>query len=163
MNYEIFMQRVMRRTGIEDEVFAQKVVVATLEVLGQRLPEVNLEVVAAQLPALFEEALWSVSAYERFEPEYFYEQVGRRTGVETRFALEHAQVVCQVLAEALNAQGRTHLCMHLPERWCALFTRREHSHPPGEKRRRSSARQTLAEGQPGSARRLSEGYSPESG
>ncbi|MBA2661929.1 MAG: DUF2267 domain-containing protein [Bradymonadaceae bacterium] len=155
MNYEIFMQRVMRRSGIDDEAFAHKVVVATLEVLGQRLPEVNLEVVAAQLPAPFEEALWAVAAYQRFEPEQFYEQVGLRTGVQTRFALEHAQVVCQVLTEALNEQGRTHLCMHLPQQWCELFTRREHTFPPSESRRRRG-QHTLAGGHSGSSRPLSE-------
>ncbi len=86
-------------------------------------------------------------------------RIAHRAGVPVGFAREHAQVVCQVLSEAVGVEGRQHLRVHLPRAMADLFTPRAtssppptHIHPhhvePGEGR-------TLASGRPGSTNPLS--------
>lgn len=160
MNQEIFLQRVMRRTGIDQEELADRTIRATLEVLGERLPAVDVEPIAAQLPEAYVEPFERFSReYERynvFEVEAFFARVGQRTGVETRFAMEHVQVVCQVLTECLDEEGRGHLHINLPDSWSALFYAREHRIRTDNGRGRQAPGQTLADGRPGSSRPLNE-------
>src|SRR5690349_19242727 len=64
----------------------------------------------------------------------FVDEVMTRSGLERRAqaerAIEHGEVVCQVLAEALPEATLTHVRNQLPEPLAELFTPRLHYAPP---------------------------------
>jgi hypothetical protein len=90
----------------------------------------------------------------KFYPEELYRAVSRSLDLPLCLAMEHAQVVCQVFAEALNTQGRELLDEALPRDWRELFEPRPTYVPPPKPDH--SDKRTLATGTPGSATPLSE-------
>lgn len=158
MRYEAFIDEVCWRAGLQDDrALAERGVAATLEMIGERLPSVDANGVADHLPAPLGAAIRRRRRHGEFAVEELFEHVREAEGVGLGFAVEHARVVCQVLAEILDAEGRTHLQHGLPPEWVTLFTPREsvtpEPPPPGPPPGHGS---TLASGRPGSRRPLSE-------
>jgi uncharacterized protein (DUF2267 family) len=90
-----------------------------------------------------------------------YAEAARREGVDLGFAMEHAQVVFQVLAQALEPELVSRLRRHLPPDIGALLRPRHvpedapphvHAHPAHQ----TPPRQTLSGARPGTAEPISE-------
>jgi uncharacterized protein (DUF2267 family) len=150
---------VAERAGIEPEA-AATVVEATLTALAERLLDLDARALAARLPPSWASLLARGGSGD-FDPDGLYTRVRLKTGLTPGQALERAQVVCQVLALALDETGRKHLALHLPPEWHPLFTPRAASAPPfalhGASRRRMvpGVGTTLASGHPGPRHPLS--------
>jgi len=158
MEYEAFLTRVAELGGLPDRSDALRATTATLGVLGERLVDEEVGVLTMDLPSQIA-ALLARHAPRggEFDVHTFFERVASREGTSVGQALEHAQVVCEVLAANLSAEHRHRLMAHLPDDWRELFS------PPS----RAGVRErfvhderhphnTLAEGRPGSATPLSE-------
>lgn len=161
MSYERFIDAVSWRCGFEERAPAERAVEATLRVLAERLDEADARAVARQLPPRLASLMRADEHGAEFGLADLYDRVARLEGVNRSFAAEHAQVVCQVLCDYLDDEGRKHLRVHVPPEIADLFTPRppaaplraedrpRHRAPPGSGR-------TLASGRPGSSRPLSE-------
>jgi uncharacterized protein (DUF2267 family) len=159
MNDESFVGEVCWRSGISSRARAERAIEATVELIAERLPARDAEALAGRLPARLAALLRKVTAHGDFGVAELFEHVKNREPVGLGAAVEHAQVVCQVLAEALDDEGRQFLHARLPADWAALFVRRETTsldRPPGP----AGYGNTLATGRPGSRRPLSEAAPP---
>jgi len=158
VEYEAFLARVGELGGLPDRSGALRATTATLGVLSERLVDEEIGVLTIDLPSQIG-ALLSRRAPcgGDFGVNTFFERVARREGTSVGQALEHAQIVCEVLAANLSAEHRHRLIAHLPDEWRELFS------PPS----RAGVRErfvhqehhphnTLAEGRPGSSNPLSE-------
>lgn len=155
MNEEQFVSQVASRAVLPLEGQAEGAIEVTLEVLGRHLPDPHTEQVARRLPGSIAQFLRRMRYENDVEPDDFYREVSQRAGVPIGFAREHAQVVCQVLAEAVGVEGRQHLRVHLPAAMADLFTPRRRSYPPPPHMHphlvEPGQGRTLASGQPGSS------------
>lgn len=160
MKYEPFVAEVAARLGLSVRSEAEHAIDATLSVLGAHLPEPHAAAVTKQLPIELAQMLHGRSYRGDVELADFYAEVREAEGVPMGFAMEHALVVCQVLAEAVDLEARKHLSVHAPRSMAPLFTLRsmpaaapphlsEHIVLPG-------SGHTLASGRPGSEHPLSE-------
>jgi uncharacterized protein (DUF2267 family) len=104
MSYQGFVLEVAERLGWSERD-AEHAVATVLEVLGQRLRDVDAEAVAAQLPGELGRRL--VAA--RYEGGFDVSEFQRRISVDD--PLRASRAVCQVLAETLDEQGRAQLRM----------------------------------------------------
>lgn len=112
MSYQRFIDKVQQRAGLTHRDLAHTTVVATLVVLGERLREVDRRAIADQLPAELAEAMNNPgdTTYEipvAADLETFIDRLAHHT--TARVKVEQLRAVCQVLAETLNEQARTHL------------------------------------------------------
>lgn len=160
MRYEEIVERVRDRGGFEDEAEAARAIAATLATLRQRLVDDEAEAVARALPDVFAEILRR-GAYEGdFDADELIRRVQAREAVPRAFAREHAQVVCQALADAMRGDALDRLLKHLPAELAELFAPRPQSTPPAAPERHDAtppgSGATLATGRPGSKRPLSE-------
>lgn len=127
------INRVGVLTGLSDRDHIERAIEATMEVLA----EYELK--------------------SDYDPMRFYHEISEREGTSLGFAMEHAQVVLQVVAELIGEEDRQHLVRHLPEELERLVRPpirepglAEHEHP--------GRGTTLASGQPGSQTPLSEAH-----
>jgi uncharacterized protein (DUF2267 family) len=131
MEYADFVEQVRARTGFDSDRDARRAVEATLEVLGQHLPVSDREEVCRKVPGEIAQILRRRRYDGDVDAEMFFELVGELEGVAIGFALEHADVVCQVLAESSGAEGRAHLTLGVSPSMKWLFEpRRRSSTPP---------------------------------
>ncbi len=162
MDYAEFLHQVRTRTGLAHDREARRAAAATLEILGQHLPGNDRDAVCRQVPAEIAQLLRRRHYDGDIEADDFFELVSELEGVGIGFALEHAEVVCQVLADAVDAEGRRHLTVNVLPSLARLFEPRgtpspvpshvhDHAVVPGEGH-------TLASGHPGSYRPISEAH-----
>jgi uncharacterized protein (DUF2267 family) len=163
MTYESFMGEVSWRSGVDSRQRIERAIQATLEIVGERMNARDAQQLADQLPAPLGEHLRKAPSHRAFGVEELFEHVkdqepSRRLGI----AVEHAKVVCQVLAEALDFDGQQLLRSRLPPEWADLFSPREPGHDREEWPRGPAPGHghTLASGRPGSRRPLSEAAPP---
>ena len=104
---------------------------AVLAVLGERLGDVESQVVAATLPNRFRQTLEAAPSEGDLAIDEMFAEVRDREEVPLEAAIEHTQVVCDVLAEALGEELRGQLAS-LPTPLADLFRRAEPALPPGE-------------------------------
>ena len=147
------LERLMDRAPFPSHSSARAAFRATLLALGEELKDNELDQVAQALPQGLRHDLWD----PRISPKLplrlgglddFYERVAICEGVPLARAVEHAQVVCRVLAEQLKPTTVK------VQRWlphlAALFEAAEASSAPVYPEHRSSlSRHDLAEGRPG--------------
>ncbi len=154
MNQEQFVEQVALRAVLPLEGQAEGAIEVTLETLGRHLPDPHAAEVARHLPQPIAQFLRRERFQNNVEPDEFYREIAMRAGVPVGFAREHAQVVCQVLAEAVGVEGRQHLHVHLPPAMAELFTPRRSSSPPPAHVHphlvQPGEGHTLASGRPGS-------------
>jgi uncharacterized protein (DUF2267 family) len=155
MIYEVFMQRMMHRTGVEDRSELHALIEETLLTLGEALSDDYAMLLADQLPP---ELSWLLLARERggrkIYPDDLYREVRQSANLPLSVAVEHAQVACQVFAEALDQEGREILAMAFGPPWQPLFEPRPQYVAPAKPDR--GDQRTLATGAPGSTHPLSE-------
>ncbi len=140
---------------------ARRAVWAALGALRPTLEDADVRALAAQLPEglaarLEREPTTSVPGLKAF-----YVEMERRERVGLGFAMEHAQVILQVLAELLDPQLVARLHGRLPGEVAALLVRRRapadapphvHTHPG----RHDTPLQTLSRSRPGSSETIAE-------
>lgn len=156
MTYELFLMRVMHRTGVDDRPLAQQLVRSAVDGLRQCLPA-DADVPTQGLPEPVAAQLVDAADAaddEICELDAIYERVAEELAVEPGFGLEFTQVVFQVIGECLGPRGRQRLGADLPASWAPYFEpRRRIVDGPLPHLR---AGHTLAEGSPGSRQPLSE-------
>jgi uncharacterized protein (DUF2267 family) len=146
------LDEVMWRAAIPDPHAAETAVEATLEALGERLSARDAGAFAECLPPAFAAALLRLARHTAPKPAALYARVAVTEGVSAGLAVEHAETVCNVLAEVLGPEERLFLQRRLPPDWAALFLPRpraqESPSPPGPV---PGHGHTLATGRPGSS------------
>ncbi len=125
------VSRVGALTGLSDREHIERAIEATMEVLTEY--ELATE----------------------YAPERFYHQISEREGTSLGFAMEHAQVVLQVIADMIGEEDRQRLLRHLPDEMEGLLRPpvREAALPP---RGHPGQGHTLAAARPGSQHPLAE-------
>ncbi len=171
MTYEIFLMRVMHRTGIEDSVVAQKMIHHAVEGLAHCLSRET----ADQLQGLPEPLATTMREYSGAQPcdiDRIYGQVADELSVDLSFGLEFTQVVFQVVGESVGPTGRQLLRQQLRQSWHQLFEpRRTIMSPRGRQHRpgrtlagaQAGSRRPLSEAQPGHRNSIARNDNPRSG
>ncbi|MCC6557144.1 MAG: DUF2267 domain-containing protein [Polyangiaceae bacterium] len=163
MDYEQFLEEVARRGGFGARGEVERAIEATTRALRARLVDDEAEALARGLPEEAARALRE-GAYEGdFGVDELYRRVGEAEGVARGFGAEHAQAVCEVIAEALDGGTLERLRRHLAGELAALFQAREPAgEPPAPERlgfeEAPGQGTTLASGRPGSGHPLSEAH-----
>ena len=106
MQHDEFIGRVQDRARLPSRGAAERVTRATLETLGERIPEGTAANLAAQLPAEIGEHLRrtiemdGAGPGERFDRPQFVQRVAERAGAREPDAVYAARVVLEVVDEA---------------------------------------------------------------
>ncbi len=107
MSYRHFVEQVQTQTGLNDPARVERAIVATLELLGERLRTPDARAVARKLPPELACHLRGHDGRTLEQPERI--DVVTQLGSETGIATEELRAVCRVLAETLDEQGRAQL------------------------------------------------------
>jgi uncharacterized protein (DUF2267 family) len=132
---DAFLREVMLRGGIVNRSNAEAAVCAVLGALAAHLSLADARRVGSGLPADLSVALERLGHWTPQHPRTLYVWIAAFEDASVRRAAEHAQVVCRVLAESVDAERRALLGHRLPSDWAALFASREepplHADPSG--------------------------------
>lgn len=122
MQHDTFIGQVQARAKLPSRGAAEAVTRATLETLGERIPEQLAEHVAAQLPREIGEHLRRTEVFsgagsgERFDLKEFLDRVSARGGLDESQAAYSSRVVMEVLREATQGGQMDKVRDALPER-----------------------------------------------
>ena len=154
MTYEVFLLRVLHRTGLDDRAHAQEVCHRVISHLSTCLaPELRHQI-AHRLPEPLGATLREPAEPGVCDLDVLYRAVADDLGLATSFGLEFSRVVFQVIGESLGRGGRAQLTAALPEDWQELFEPRGTTSAPPRPHPVDLHR--LAGGAPGSAHPVSE-------
>ncbi|GAA4511184.1 MULTISPECIES: DUF2267 domain-containing protein [Nonomuraea] len=134
MRHDDFVGQVQARARLGDRAHAERAIRASLETLGERLPESLADKLAAQLPHEIGENLRRTEVYgglgtgEHFGREEFIRRVGARAGVDDRRAVFLARVVFEVTDEATQGRIMTKVRESLTEELRELATAGSQGH-----------------------------------
>ena len=148
------VERVRVRAGFAGRAETLRAVRATLMAIGERLSDDERALLAREVPGAFARALDRVAYLGDFDSEELYARVARHEAVGLGFAVEHAQIVCEVLGELMAAEPARRLRRALGVSIASLFD--AHPEVPEIPRSVSAAGSTLATGRAGSGHPLSE-------
>jgi uncharacterized protein (DUF2267 family) len=154
MDHEAFLDRV-QRWGAMTRQEAELAISATLGALRDTLPDAEADALARDLSPPLAHLMRGRAQAARLGANEFYKRVSRYEGVPTRFAIEHAQAVCQAMASVLSPSCISSLARAAPELAPLFEVPDRESHPATVL---SAHGQTLAEGHPGSDHPLSEAH-----
>lgn len=121
MKHDELIGQVQARAQLGSRGDAETACRATLETLGERLPEGLADNLAAQLPREIGEHLRRTEVYggagtgERFDRHDFIERVGARAGADDPQAAYLARVVLEVVGEAAQGGVMTRVGDALPD------------------------------------------------
>jgi uncharacterized protein (DUF2267 family) len=160
MTYESFIEEVGWRAGLGERGTVLRAIETTLEIVGERLDPTLVADLAEQLPRPLGEILTRRGQHAAFGVEELYEHVKDQEPVRLGIAVEHARVVCELVAEALDGEALGRLRSSLPAPWAALFVPRARDQPAPSPGPPPGTGHTLASGRPGSQRPLSEASAP---
>lgn len=121
MEFQPFIEDVRSRAGLGSQEEATGAAEATLETLGEVLGNDDRQSIAADLPEGLASALRRSQANQRLQHDEFYERVRERESASQGLAMEHAQAVCQALAQSLDSEQRSKLRGMVPEDYRYLF------------------------------------------
>jgi uncharacterized protein (DUF2267 family) len=152
MSHDELIEEVAAHAGVSRTEGA-RAIAALLATLAERLSAAESAALADALPDTLAAPLHSGCYEGTFDRDELIARVARREGVGLTFALEHAQSVGRVLAEALPPSLLERLRRALPPDIAALL-----APPPveAEPPPRTPYGHTLADGRPGSRHPLSE-------
>ena len=154
MTYEIFLMRVMHRTGLDDRSRADDLVAHVVKHLAHCLSTTHGDPIADRLPDPVGQLIATHAGGRDCDLDNLYHSVAERLDVDVSLGLEFTQVVCQVIGEAVGETGRRHLETALDSSWHPLFEPRQAQITPPANRR--DDRRTISSGEPGSSRPLSQ-------
>lgn len=155
INEEEFIERVQTQGPLPDRESARRTIVATLEVLGERLFPQEAQFVGEELPPTAARALRANPAGSSFDRDEFFRRVAEHEGAPLGFSVEHAEVVCTTLADALTSATLERLHKEIPD-FRPLLQPPEPVDSPEPLPHLHRMGHTLADGRPGSTRPLSE-------
>jgi uncharacterized protein (DUF2267 family) len=163
MNESELIGLVKERAGLRTAREGKKAVVATLGALRGALEDADAKAIAAELPHEMARYLDRATTTV-LGAKSFYVEVDRRERVGLGFAMEHAQVTLQVLAERLPPELIARLHRRLPPDIAGLLKQRhpETAPPPHVHRHPAHAEaplQTLARSRPGASETIAEATS----
>jgi hypothetical protein len=152
MEWSLMVERVEHVLGGATAGSSEQVVVSVLEEIGPWIGRFDLN----QMRDLPDEALKALRS-PREEPDVLdvdavSRAVSERLGVPLSHAAELVPSVCRVVDEALDEEGRHHLRRNLPDSLVQTFERSK----PHEATRLAGVGHTLADGEAGSRRPVSE-------
>jgi uncharacterized protein (DUF2267 family) len=133
MQHDEFIGLVQNRARLASRGEAEQVSRATLETLGERVPDGLAENLAAQLPHEIGEHLRRTEAFggfgtgERFDRRDFIDRVAMRAGVKKPRAVFVARAVLGVIDEATEGSLTAKVRDSLPTDVRSLFNDREGS------------------------------------
>jgi len=122
MQTDEFVRLVQERARMESGDDALKVIGATLETLGERLPGDERDDLAAQLPDQLKNYIHRRGETVRFTLEEFYNRVAARSDLGLPRAIEQARVVIAVLQEAVAPGQLEKVRAELPAKFEELFS-----------------------------------------
>jgi uncharacterized protein (DUF2267 family) len=120
MESQAILQTIRGRTGL-DEKAAIGAAEATLQTIGEIMPKNDRERIQRALPNELEPFITESKPDQNYDLDTFYARVAQREGVAMGFGMEHAQAVCQALAEHLEKDDRVFMQKRLPEEYEVLF------------------------------------------
>ena len=154
MNHELFLMRVMHRTGIARRGVAEDVIRHVVTRLSPWLDEASIQEIQQHLPEPVARWLVHLGDGEPYDLDSLYHSVAEQLDAHVSFGLEFTQVVCQVIGEATGPVGRDLLRGDLPKAWHPLFEPRKALLSPTSPRQARG--RSLATASPGSTRPLSQ-------
>lgn len=144
-----FIERLVDVAPFANQAEAARATRALLQVLGGLLTQDERIALARELPAELVRLLAVGVPQPDVDWTEFHRRVAQAEGVPLALALEHSEVVCRTLCEALAPSTRWRLQRILPK-LAGLFELPADVEPPlGESHRSSAAPHDLAEGRPG--------------
>jgi len=122
VEHDEFIGQVQARARLDSRGAAETATRATLETLGERIPEGLATNLGAQLPIEIGRHL-EQDRTERYELDEFWRRVTERErpGVEFPDAAFHSRAVVSVVAEAITGSGVDRLKDALTPEWEPLF------------------------------------------
>ena len=145
------VDRLLESGPFADEREVRQALAAALEVLGSLLTSDERTIVADELSPALAVVLRDAVPHPRGDWHELTHRLAQLEGVRVGLAVEHAELVCQTLGDALSPSARGRLLRNLPE-LARLFERPERVEaPPVEAHRSNAAPSDLAEGRPGGA------------
>ena len=115
MQYDEFIGSVAQGAGISREE-AERLTVATLQTLAERISGGEAEDLAAQLPEELKPHLTGVpEEAERFDVEVFVHRVAERAGTDPDDALSHVGAVFATLRDAVTSGELDDIAAQLPD------------------------------------------------
>lgn len=130
MDYEEFIDRIGQRTGLDEEA-ALRVVQATFTTLSDRLSGGAASNLGSELPERVKRFLAEEARGEIFDMDEFRRRLAERAGSDEETAIEHAQVVLDVVREAVDTKVVDRTADQLPDDYRELFDRVEISPSAG--------------------------------
>jgi len=111
VSYRNFVEQVRNKAGLNNGEQIERAIAGTLEVLGERLRDVDAAAVARKLPpelaCHLRGRLQPADDALGQRPEVFLSELCEKSGVGP----EQMRAICRVLAETLDEQGRAQLRM----------------------------------------------------
>ncbi len=121
MQYTEFVHKVQSDTEIHSEEQATKVIGATLETLGERLPKTEQENLAAQLPNELKEHLLKRLDENTFKLEDFYTRISARADTGFPEAVQQSRVVLKTLENAVSEGEIQDVLQKMDQNYGELF------------------------------------------
>lgn len=129
------VERVRELCPCRDDAEAREVLAATLEVLGEQLFDEERAFLARDLPPEIGTYLDASRRRTRGRaPRKFFRRVALREGIRPSLGVEHAEVVCRVLAETLPGATLERLRREVPELAELFVVPEEPEAPPSSER-----------------------------
>jgi uncharacterized protein (DUF2267 family) len=153
MDEALLLERTKRWGAITRKREAERAIAATLRALREALFDEEADVLARELPPRWARRLRNGAHAGKLGEREFYERAAGYEGVPARFAVEHAQAVCQALASLLAPAPIARLSHAVPE-LAALFLVPDRESQPATVL--SPHGRSIAEGHPGSDHSVSE-------
>jgi uncharacterized protein (DUF2267 family) len=150
-----FVSMVMA-AGIPERHLAERVVRATVAVLGERLTVEEAGALRPTLPGELGRILERSEYDSDFAAADFYERVRRRARITPGIARESVDVVLHAIGDTLEADASRRLARALPADLGRQLVPREVGDPPPHAAAPRGRLTTLASGRPGSRHPLSE-------
>ncbi len=155
---EVFVARVTE-LGLADAAHSAHASRATLQALGECLPEPERTALIGALPGRLASAVAPFRGLMAVEE--FLEREHEHEGTTAGFAREHAEIVCRVLGEMLPEEVTLRISRAVTPSVAALFTPPEDlGEPPLHGVPHTAKHHSLATGAPGSHHPLSESRPP---
>ncbi len=121
MNYAQFIEQVRDCAQLDSKEQAEKITVAALETLGERLSRQERNDLAAQLPPELKKMLNRRPTTDRFSLEEFYNRFGARAGLTYGDAVKQSHEVMRVMCQAAASRELDDILAEFPDEYLELF------------------------------------------
>ncbi len=134
MKHDEFVAEVQRRAHLGSLDEAIRAAGATLETLGERLPDEEAHILARELPPGLKQYVAGALNGQDFDLDEFFNRVAAREGVDVDAATYRARVVMAVLRNAISPGTLAKLLNRLPGDHSSLIGGVGKGHAPGGRR-----------------------------